>query len=227
MAFPVVVTEATSSTDSNSTSQVVNYPASLVNGNLLVCIIAIDGAITVTWPAGWTEFLDQNRSGVSISCGWRIVDGSEGASFTITSSGSEQSVARVWQVSGHDPGQAPEALSANSASTPNPPSLTPTGGAKDYLWIAAAALQNGNDNTATGFPTNYTNTGQSAGGAATGQAPLAWCRRELNAASEDPAAFTTTISANCMAVTVAIHPASAPAVNLPAIRRYYDMMRTA
>lgn len=208
MAFPVVVNEISSANNTDQTDQVVTLPGSLVSGNKLVAALAIDGAVTVTWPAGWDEILDQNRTGVSISVGVRTIDGSEGGTVTVTASGTEKSCHHVWQISGHDNAILPEALSANNNSaTPNPPNLTPTGGAKDYLWLALAALQPGS-NTASGFPGSYGNTGQEAGDGNATHAPLAWGRRELNASSEDPGTFSAT-SSNWMAATVAIHPGAA------------------
>lgn len=207
-AFPQTVTESTSASNSDSTSQVVTLPASRVNGNLIVCALSTDGAVTHTWPGTWNERLDVSRTGVSATVGSRIIDGSEGSTVTVTSSASEKSTHHCWQLSGHDAAIMPEALSANNnGATANPPNLTPTGGAKDYLWLALAAMQPGN-NVATDFPDNYTDTGQEDGDANTTQSPLAWGRRELNAASEDPNTFTMT-SSNWIAVTVAIHPGAA------------------
>lgn len=221
MAFPQVVNESSSSNGTDQTNQVVTLPGSLVVGNKLVAALSIDGATTATWPAGWDEILDANRTGVTVTVGVRTIDGSEGATVTVVTSASERSCHHCWQISGHDNAILPEAGSANgNSASPNPPSLTPTGGAKDYLWLAVACLQPGT-NVATGFPASYTNTGQEAGPATAADSPIAWGRRELNAASEDPLAFSMT-SSNWIAATVAIHPASAPAVNIAAIRNYYN-----
>lgn len=212
MAFPQVVNEISSANNTDQTDQVVTLPGSLVNGNKLVAALAIDGVVTVTWPAGWDEILDANRTGVSISVGVRTIDGSEGGTVTVTASATERSSHHCWQIAGHDNAILPEALSADGNSgTPNPPDLAPTGGAKDYLWLALAALQPGT-NTASGFPSSYGNTGQESGDASLTQCPIAWARRELNAASENPGTFSVT-SSNWMAATVAIHPGAAAAAN--------------
>lgn len=212
MAFPTIVTETSSANNTNQNNQVISLPASLVSGNLLVVALSLDGLNSVTWPAGWTEIIDANRSGVTASVAWRRIDGSEGATITVTvdASASEMSCAKVWQISGDDTGQAPEAASANNnGATPNPPSLTPTGGAKDYLWLVFACLQPGS-NVATGFPTGFTNTGQEAGSANASQSPIAWATLNENTATKDPDAFAAT-SNNWMAVTIAVHPAAAAA----------------
>jgi hypothetical protein len=106
--------------------------------------------------------------------------------------------------------QAPEALSTayiTSGTSIDPPSLTPTGGAKDYLWLAVSGWR-GATLTATGNPTNYTNAIEgNSGGTATTGTRLRSLRRELNAASEDPSAFTLSAASDRrLGVTIAVHP---------------------
>jgi hypothetical protein len=209
--FPQVAGQQTSSTDTNSTSQLVTLPSSRVIGNLLVCGLTIDGGPTSTWPVGWNEIADAaNGAQVALTIGWRIIDGSEGSTISVVTSASEQSIAHCWQISNHDPGIAPQAAvpATNFSGTPNPPSLTPSGGANDYLWLAIVGIQNGS-NSITGFPTNYTGTGASAGGASPAdQAPQGWARRVLNASSENASAFTSSTDSVWIAGTVAVHPNS-------------------
>jgi hypothetical protein len=108
--------------------------------------------------------------------------------------------------------QPPEAASTpytTAGSSIDPPSLTPTGGAKDYLWLAVAGWRR-TGLSATTDPTNYTNAIEgSSGGNATGT-KLRSLRRQLNGASEDPAAFTlsNTTSERRVGATIAVHPAA-------------------
>jgi hypothetical protein len=218
MAFPQVVTENTSEEEAaDVTTHTVTLPASLVSGNLIVIAVAMDGNPgTVTPPTGFGNVITSVGDGVNAAflAVWsKISNGSEGASITFASSAGQRSAHKSWQISGHDAAQAPEGTaigSAGSASaSPDPPNETPTGGAKDYLWLAVASKDTG-DSTFSAFPTNYTNTGEvSQGGFAAAGCCIGWGRRELNAASENPSAFTIGESEEWVAGTVAIHPGAA------------------
>jgi hypothetical protein len=97
---------------------------------------------------------------------------------------------------------------ATGSTAPNPPSLTPSWGAADTLWLAVTGWSEGTI-TASAFPTNYTNTGQNGTGVAGSEGvSIGWGFRELNAASEDPGTFTLGSAANWVAFTIAIRPAA-------------------
>lgn len=207
-AFPQVESEITSELTTNGTSHTVSLPATLASGNLIVVCFATDGNPTVTWPGApdYTEFVTIAITTQSLHCAWKISNGGEGASITVTTDVSEQSAHHAWEISGHDSGQAPESAIANAATAnPDPPNLTPTGGAKDFLWLVAGS---GNDpGTVTGFSTNYLSTGQEQTNSGTAGSTIYWQRRELNAAAEDPGTLTLTSTAWQVA-TIAIHPGS-------------------
>lgn len=234
-AFPQVVTNSQSSINTSATtSHNVTLPTSLVNGNLLICMVAVDLANSVGWPGGWTEFFEASvGTGQTIAGAWRAIDGSETSPISVSTSGGTRSAHQCYQLSGAEnpatqPPQVPTAATGTSAN-PNPPALTPTGGAKDYLWFAVA----GHEVTATpscvgtvgSYPANYGNgVHQTSGGGVETEGRLAVARRELNASSEDPGTFTIT-APDCSGMewastTIAVHPSgAAPATNFFPRRR--------
>lgn len=84
MAISVVST-TTNSIGVAGTSLAVDVPASLVAGDVLIAVLAVDGGSnnTMTAPAGWTIDLNYDRgTAIKIVVGHHVVDGSEGASDT-------------------------------------------------------------------------------------------------------------------------------------------------
>ena len=212
MATPTV--EATNtSNQSPRTSHTVNLPASIAAGDLLLALFSQDGSAAneTTWPAGWTEMFDVLGGDDTnvFSAAYRQADGDEGVSITVTTTNSVGSGHNTYRISGaENPAtRAPEsATSTATNAAPDPPNLTPTGGAKDYLWIAATGYNGGADPT-TSAPTNYTNLIEGVhGGSGT---DCSSGRRALNASSENPGTFTTTDDEAALgsAATFAIHPA--------------------
>ena len=207
MAFPVVQATATSEEAVNIESHTVSLPTGIGVDDLLVVIFATADT-TVTFPAGWTSIFnlrDVGRDKRTVVY-YRRADGTEGSSITVTTSTSKQSGHNAYRITGwEDPStQAPEVSTGATGAdaNPNPDSLTPTGGAKDYLWIAFSSTEG---NT-TAIPTSYTDELDSTG---TANRRASSARRELNATSEDPGTFTNEFT-GWTAGTVAIHPGALP-----------------
>ena len=216
MAFPSVAGRQTSAVTSNTTSHTVTLPGSISAGNLLIAVFSygITGN-TVTFPAGWNAIANgaaeqTNGSDEGIATAWRKADGSEGANITVTTGVNARSASVVLRITGHiDPAtQVPEAANTVGLNgSADPPSLTPTGGAKDYLWIACGA--NSHLDSYTGAPTDYSNltATEADTGTAGNSSQVGTAERQLNAASEDPGAFTgANAAAEWAAVTIAVHP---------------------
>jgi hypothetical protein len=175
-------------------------------------------AVDISWPSGWTEFYEQDASSgtlhLAVAGAYRQADGTEGASITVTTNVSVLAAHNAYRITGAaDPSvQPPEAASiayTATGSTIDPPSLTPTGGAKDYLWLAVAGWRR-TGLTATGDPTSYTNAIEASSGGSASGTKLRSLRRQLNGSSENPAAFTlsSTTSDRRVGVTIAVHPAA-------------------
>lgn len=203
MAFPTVAARAASQTSANVSNHTVSLPTGIQAGDLLLACLGFDnsGATPITWPSGWTKIVDLTSGNTTFSVAWRKATGSEGTSISVTSSVACRSGHSVLRITGaRDPTiQAPQiATATGSSATPDPPLLTPTGGTKDYLWIAAAEARN----NITAGPANYSNLN---GGFDTVACKTA--ERSLTTSSEDPGTFTAATSVAWAAATIAVYPA--------------------
>lgn len=205
MAFPVVESNSIDSITVGSVSHDLSLPSGVAVGDGLIMIVSVDGNPSVDWPVDWDELFYDTQAGNALSIACKEADGTEGGIVTITLGGS-QGVAWIgYRISGHlsFDTQLPE-VSAGATATdqsPDPDSLTPTGGAKDYLWIACCSMDGGD--TADTFPSSYIGTLTEGPGL---EAGVASCHRLLNAASEDPGNFTKSDIEDWVAVTIAVHP---------------------
>lgn len=220
-ASPTVVGTPTESnaTADDASPLTVSRPAG-VSGQLTIAILAVDGIPSLTWPSGYNVIVTESEAGNdwTLSIAYRWEDGTEGTTFDVTSSASEKWAAIVYSISGaENPStQAPEATQFEGAAstTPDPPSITPTGGSKDYLFIVAV-LQNGeeadDDTWCNSPPTNYTPSpprqkSSDIAGVAGTNVSVCSAERALNAASDDPGTFSVDLSRTYGAATIAVHP---------------------
>ena len=205
LSIPTVKGTNTSNKTSAGTSHTVSLPASIVSGNLLIIVFTATSGPSVTWPGGYSAFFSKIAGALGLYAAYRQADGTEGGTITVTTDASVRSSHASYRIAGHKPPatQVPEASAGAFGSdvNPNPSSLTPTGGSKDYLWIAAQGHRT--SETTTGVPASYTN-GLSK---ETASASIGTAERQLNASSEDPGTFTVSGSGNWVACTIAIHPA--------------------
>lgn len=205
MAFPAYQS-ATQSVSSINGEIDVDVPSGLTAGDAFIVSLLTDGSMTVTPPSGFSAIRTNNDAGngAGLVSYLKTATGSEGATvkFTWDNPGySGQSLA--FRVNAWDSGTAPATGGAVTASgDPDAPSVTPAGGAKDYLWLAVCVSYGGL--SATYNPTNYTaiikNDSDTMGAA----------YRQLNASSTDPGQFPATGSAGGIAQTIAIYPFVAP-----------------
>ena len=213
MAFPQVIATNNSAETTNETSHTVALPAGIQAGETLLVFFSCDWLRTVTFPGGWTEIFE-DISSATLAISWRKADGGEGASITVTTSGTEQSVHISHRISGAiDPATTPPEVSAGAtgnSTNPNPDSLNPGGGAEEYLWIAVASSNDGQE-IYTAYPANYTDnreTYQSAEHIA--GCNIAVATREIETTVQDPGTFTIEASEAWAACTVAVYPELPP-----------------
>lgn len=218
MAFPSITGTAGTNGTTATTNPVVNLPASIVSGETLVVLIRVAAAGAIGWPGGWTELFDDasDASDDQTAAAWRKADGTEGATITL-SSANGKFAALAWRIAGAvDPTVTPpefSVLAVGTSPNPNPGSLSPTGGAKDYLWLAVGGWEGEQTSPPGTFPANYT-LNQIGADSGTAAAVASNCRvagggRQLNAATEDPGTYTISVSDDWTATTIAIHPAVA------------------
>jgi hypothetical protein len=209
-ASPSVLSRSTGT--ANAASITVTLSGTPANGNLYIIFLQA-GSTTTTWTqtagtTGWSELYDTNGGSV-----WYKQIATNEPNPTFSLSVSENSGYSVLQITGHEnpSTQAPQVSIAavhNNSSSPNPPSLTPTGGAKDYLWLAVSGNTDGRRTVNSG-PTNYSNLNSFTTSGGPSGASGATAERSINASSEDPGAFTLSGNSPWEARTIAIHPQSA------------------
>lgn len=215
MASPTVNSvKGANQTAGSANSLTCDYPASgIASGDTLIALGSADGNPSdLIWLTsdGWTNLAISGGVTAQGRIAYKKADGTEdGTTTTLTTDDAEQKCGRIWAISGaSDPTvTAPEQGTwVDGSSNIDPPSLTPSGGSDDYLFIAFYA--HNDTNLATGYPTNYddnqaTQATSSGGGSADGVAT-----RALTASSDDPGAFTNSTNA-AKGQTIAIYPVAA------------------
>lgn len=217
MAFPVIAATNTTNGTTATASAAVNLPTGIVSGNLLLVLhrSAVGTDTHAVSGGGWTALFNDasDASDDRISLWYRQADGTEGATITITQTNSKFA-SLAWRITGHEnpATQAPEfaTLVTGTSTAPNPGNLTPTGGAKDYLWLWIGGWEGEQTSPPAGTPASYANAiGANSGtaGVVATNCRVASADRALNAASEDPGSWTISASDDWTASVVAIHPA--------------------
>lgn len=203
--YPDVSNTATAFDTATTTNHTVNLPSGIVAGDRLISFFT---AGAPGYPAGWTEIIaDTGPPGGSAY--YRDCDGTEGASITVTTGSAVACASAVYLLLAgtFDSAQAPEGASIDgTSSTPNPPSLSPSWGTDKSLWVAAASIGNTTIDT-TAWPTGYDDNqleANATAGTGTSKRGIAVGARDLEVASDDPGTFTTSVTLNWVALTVAV-----------------------
>lgn len=209
MAFPSIATSATFGPTVAATSHAVTMPSGVASGDLLVMLVTADGGPTLS-ATGWTVLFQEPI--VADTCGvlYRIADGTEGSTQNLDCSVSEAVsviTLRIIDWHGTTPPEVGTRGTGNSTA-PNAPSLSPSWGAEDTLWLAVAHWQNAANVSA--YPSSYT-SGTFVSGTGATDGSVAYASRQLNASSEDPGAFTISTSRAWECETIAIRPAAGSA----------------
>ena len=192
MAFPQIVGTNSSSHDTATTTHTVALPPQILAGDLLFVFFGHTGSFTVpVFPAGWTRTTNSgtysNFNNIGAVWGWRIADGAEGASISVTTGGTVRSAHYSYRIQGQgypglgDVGSWGAAGGDNTAEFQG--SITPPG-LGDHLFLACVAADSGF--VATAMPGGYVDLQTSVSGAVAGPAgscalSVAW--RQLNTAS--------------------------------------------
>jgi hypothetical protein len=172
------------------------------SGELLVVVLGENTNVSINAKAGWTELCDASAVECILGVLYRIADGTEGTSTQFFSSPQEKGGG--WQcyvITNYSGVPEISAVATSGSPSYDPPSLSPSWGSAKTLWLAVMAHDG--SIAITGAPSNYTdlradywNNFEGAG--------CASARRELEAASEDPGAFTSGSGEQWAAATVAI-----------------------
>lgn len=217
MAFPTVAGLQETTVASMSTTHNISLGATVNAGDLLVMIfvgsqVGADQTYTITDPSGFTLLFEdqfnvagQNRQHTGVY--YKVATGSEGGTtVNVATSASVSAVAHVYRITTGTHNSAVEASTRSEAeaANPNPPSLTPSWGSADTLWIAVATWED-SDFFATAAPSSYTNLTTEIADS-TEDAVISSARRENATGTEDAGAFTAD-SEKHQAFVLAIQPA--------------------
>ncbi len=228
MAFPAIQTadNKSGSQTSNSSSWTITYPTNLVSGDLIMLFAGIDGTGNNPSATGWTTWCQGTDSAASTGLVmYKVSDGTETGTFTLTVGASEQGSWFTRRITGWYNGgvPAPNATDSDSlavstpiggsgsSANPNPLNCDPANWAtEDTLWIACA-MWDGTP-TCSVFPLASNNATLTSGGA--GGAGIAICTMDDAVSSKDPGTFTISASETWRVYTIAVRPA-AEAVRVP------------
>lgn len=211
MTFPTVAATNQGNDTVNGTSHTINLPASISSGDLLIVAVSMDGNTSLTWPAGWTALSGPTNSGGdgTLEARYRIADGSEGATITITTAASEAQSHISWRITGWHGTTPPEAGTPATAnnSSPDPPSVAPSWGSEDNLYIAVMGWGVSTSNISA-YPTNYSISQMTDAASNVGIAAIAIAGRELAASSDNPGTATIGSNSTWAANTLVVRPAA-------------------
>lgn len=209
----VVGTPTETAISTAGTSHVVNLPSGAA-GNLFIAIMDKGStAATVNSLTGWNELLDENSAN-GLYIAWKAVDGTEGATTTFTLSASTRGAWIVYEINGaYDPTiQPPEVgtTASGSSTSPDPPSVSVTGGSKDILTIACfgrGGEEADDDTWVTAAPSGFGGLLQKACGTVGTNlgGMVATAHLAETTATANPAAFTCATGA-WRAQTIVVHP---------------------
>jgi hypothetical protein len=226
MTFPSIVQHTVSGNDPASTTHNCALSATATAGNLLLVVFVPRNYIFPDAPDGWRKLVwETEQAGGFESANYyvKISDGTEdGLTFTTASTLSAWFVVEIANWSGHLPtafqviprdigGIVADRIGSTS-SAPNPRNLNPSvyGWADtDTLWLGIVDLNRG-DRTISSISSGYTSLGYFASSGGSNGVGLSATYRELNAASEDPGAWSLNNSAGWGAITLAIRSADSP-----------------
>jgi hypothetical protein len=212
MSCPLIAAAAASATPADATSHVCTLPSGITAGDLLLAVVVCRGSAAMTWPAGWTALTNgAGASGTAVrsEARYRIADGSEGASITITG-GSVSWVSRTWRITGAA-GTAPACAAATATGiNADPPGLGSDAYARNSLWLVHVAWDG--RPSCSFWPSPFAASGRLAENVSDSGGGSAWVK-QLSAGIEkdftrgmDPGPCTSA-SAAWRALTIVVEPA--------------------
>lgn len=199
------------------TNNAFTLPTGVVAGELLLAYVTVDlnggaGAIaTGTGSAVWAElFDDANGTIVRHALYARIATGSDALVLT---GPTEDYVVEIIRVGKHGCATTADVQVGTTATgtsgTPNPPLLTPVGGAVKWLWIGMAGVDFSNTGDLIDtFPTGMTTIDIKQSAVSTTAVEMAWAYHSEEVASYNPLNWGVNASRAWVANTIAIPPES-------------------
>lgn len=210
-AFPRFIAAGNFAGSASGSSASVPVPAGHSPGDLLILVAYKQIKTgTISTPSGWTS-LGQSSNGSGntfrMAVFYRVADGSEGASVSVSYSGDGTStrimLLSMLSITGQQgvPEMAALLLEASTA-TPNPPSLTPSWGLANTRWFVLCTARASSATGLTSGPSGF------AAAASFGTNPNLYAgHRAERAASQDPGVLTWDTSTASLITTLAVRGA--------------------
>ncbi len=218
MAFPSVRSQNTTNGTTATATPALNLPATILGGDTLLALFRSAVAGAVGWPdATWNELFDGSPDGSDdqVAAAWKRADGTETGTITLSAGNGKFAGIILSIQAAIDPNvQAPEFSTVATGTTPNQPdatTCTPTGGAKDYLWITWYSMS-GEQTGVTSYPSNFTGNQTGLINSGTAGLPATNCTmasatRQQNASSQDAGVWSIAGTLiDWSAYTFAVHP---------------------
>lgn len=209
-SYPTVADKGTqyNTISTPATTHNIDMPSNINTGDLLLIIASSNDPGTLTGISGWTSLLNNDVPNLGAYVAYKKADGTEGANATVSTTNSVNMVARIWRITRWHGTTAPEINYSleNDRNTTNinPPSLTPSWGLANTLWIAEGSWLNNPLNT---YPTSYGDNQETAITNGTFDIAYAAATREYSATSENPGAFIISSSSQAhLELTIAVRP---------------------
>jgi len=218
MTTPVVESAVTKPFASATTSHLMDYPATVNVGELLLIIFVRDDNGTITTPDGYT-LLDQEAIAAAgeIAIFVKDADGDEdGGTEDVVTGAAVTAAGQIFRISNWGGNIATDIDIAlpvtETTTTPNPPAVTAGWGAATNLFIAIVGAANDNE-TASSGPAGWADLLTIAAGGGANAGPSAHTARLASGnATENPGTFTLSGSETCESFTLVIKPSSSSVV---------------
>jgi hypothetical protein len=216
MAFPTHASPITTGSDSaTATTRSVTLPTFSAGDRIIVIANVRDAGTASISTAGWTQLenlTDQATASMRFIAYYRDMQAGDASTITLINAVSAKAAWALIKFSAgtFDSGVGPyHANATGSSATPDPPNVAPGAGALDFTWIAAfGQLQQ--SSTISVYPLTGDNTLVStSGGSGTTGCHVGFCDQDINASSENPGTFTSSLSGHWVALTIGVAPAAA------------------
>jgi hypothetical protein len=220
-AFPGI---ADATTDFGTSLGAANAQPTFVNagvGDLVIAVVAVDntGGTAITASTGWDVSTNSGTTGMRTAILARILDGSGNDTLSVTGAAQDFVCHQLRVPAGtHGVTNTASWLSDHvAAASPvgssflDPPSLTPPGGARDYLWIVAGAADFTNATSrVTRDSADFDNVVRAKSADSTTSVVITVAQRTLNAATLNPGSGQLSASVNNQNWTLAVPPLTSP-----------------
>lgn len=143
--------------DNVSDTHTHDLPASIQSGELLLMFFTLDDPAGVgSGPSGWTALIDQEtEGGGTTQIFYKTATGSEGATVAWNATDDHESACIVFRIADWQDIEASTIAEDTNLSSIDIPSITPSWGIDDTLWVAYTLTEDPPANTAMSAPTNY------------------------------------------------------------------------